>query len=372
MVILAVGAALVIATLLGPITDLIARHDVSALTQTQRIAHLQQARETARTQLLTLGAGIFAAAALLFTALNFTLARQGQVTTRYTDAISQLGSENLDVRIGGIYALERIARDSARDHSTILEVLAAFIREHSHEQWPPLEPGGEKQKRSTRPDIQAALSVIGRRDIRREFHYNMTRIDLIGADLTGVKFYGNLWMALLSDVNFTDADLGTSSFVHATLARAKFIGANLFGSNLQGAILDDAHFNGASIASADLSGARLNDTDFTDAVLTHAHLGKAGGRGANFTGADLRNADLREVQLESANFEGANLLQSKLSKKTILRYARLHRTWLNSKELEQADLSGAFWPKEREEPKGWGRDVHDGTLHRIVDKDNSD
>ena len=64
-------------------------------------------------------------------------------------------SDNLDVRIGGIYALERIARDSARDHSTIMEVLAAFIREHSHEQWPPPRPGSEQQKRSTRPDIQA-------------------------------------------------------------------------------------------------------------------------------------------------------------------------------------------------------------------------
>ena len=42
--------------------------------------------------------------------------RQGQITDRYTKAIDQLGSEKLDVRIGGIYALERIARDSARDH----------------------------------------------------------------------------------------------------------------------------------------------------------------------------------------------------------------------------------------------------------------
>jgi hypothetical protein len=41
------------------------------------------------------------------------------------------------VRIGGIYALERIARDSAIDHPTVMEVLAAFIREHSQEQWHP-------------------------------------------------------------------------------------------------------------------------------------------------------------------------------------------------------------------------------------------
>jgi hypothetical protein len=33
------------------------------------------------------------------------------VTDRYTKAIEQLGSDRLDVRIGGIYALERVARD---------------------------------------------------------------------------------------------------------------------------------------------------------------------------------------------------------------------------------------------------------------------
>jgi len=50
------------------------------------------------------------------------LSEQGQVTDRYTKAIEQLGSDKLDVRIGGIYALERVARDSARDHPTIMEV----------------------------------------------------------------------------------------------------------------------------------------------------------------------------------------------------------------------------------------------------------
>jgi hypothetical protein len=51
------------------------------------------------------------------------------VTARYTKAIEQLGSGKLDVRIGGIYALERIAHNSPQDQPAVLEVLAAFIRE---------------------------------------------------------------------------------------------------------------------------------------------------------------------------------------------------------------------------------------------------
>ena len=129
--------------------------------------------------MLTLGAGLLAAGALLFTAGNFTLSREGQVTNRYTKAIEQLGSDKLDVRIGGIYALERVARDSARDHPIVIEVLAAFIREHSREQWPPPDPGGREQEGWTRPDIQAAVTVIGRRYAKRD----MERINLYGAYL---------------------------------------------------------------------------------------------------------------------------------------------------------------------------------------------
>ena len=95
------------------------------------------------------------------------LTEQGQVTDRYTKAIEQLGSDKLDVRIGGIYALERVARDSARDHPTVMEVLTAFIREHSREQWPVIATvqHGEKM---TRPDVQAAVTVVGRRDAKHD------------------------------------------------------------------------------------------------------------------------------------------------------------------------------------------------------------
>src|SRR5271169_4510831 len=58
--------------------------------------------------------------------------RAGQLADRYTKAIEQLGSYTVDIPIGGIYALERIARDSPEDyHATVMEVLAACIRENS-------------------------------------------------------------------------------------------------------------------------------------------------------------------------------------------------------------------------------------------------
>jgi hypothetical protein len=100
----------VVWVLFVPAADWLAHHDVGSA----KGAPLRTARDAARGRLLTLAAGLFALGALVYTARNFTLSREGQVTDRYTKAIEQLGSDKLDVRIGGIYALERVARDSAK------------------------------------------------------------------------------------------------------------------------------------------------------------------------------------------------------------------------------------------------------------------
>ena len=75
---------------------------------------------------------------------NLRLAREGQITERFTRAIDQLGAtdeannKKLEIRLGGIYALERIAGDSlamedspGRDYSTVMEVLTAYVRENT-------------------------------------------------------------------------------------------------------------------------------------------------------------------------------------------------------------------------------------------------
>lgn len=50
------------------------------------------------------------------------LAERGQVTERFTKAIDQLGSDKLDVRLGGIYGLERLMRDSPNDRRNIVDL----------------------------------------------------------------------------------------------------------------------------------------------------------------------------------------------------------------------------------------------------------
>src|SRR5215213_1900690 len=100
------------------------------------------------------------------------LTEQGQITERFTRAIDQLGATDettgkprLEIRLGGIYALERIAWDSPeRDYSTVMEVLTAYVRENAstsneattEPEEAPLEP------RPPTADIQAILDVLRR------------------------------------------------------------------------------------------------------------------------------------------------------------------------------------------------------------------
>lgn len=167
-----------------------------ALTPVQR----ESAIDAIRGRLLQLGAGLVIAGGLIYTGLTFRLNREGQVTDRYTKAIGQLGHESLDVRLGAIYALERIMIDSERDHPTIVEVLAAYVREHA-----PLRDKATSDDQEQSPqaeaspkldtDVQAALTVLGRRPAGRA---ERGELDLQSTYLAG---------AILSDSDLSDADL---------------------------------------------------------------------------------------------------------------------------------------------------------------------
>jgi len=253
-----------------PLADWLARQDVGSAGGPLH----ETAVDNARARLLTLAAGLFAAGALVYTARNFTLSRrtfelteQGQVTDRYTKAIEQLGSDKLSVRIGGIYALERVVRDSARDHPTVMEVLTAFIREGPKE---PSDPGDVLEIPA---DVQAAVTVVARRDAKRDIR----QIDLYGANLRAAELPG--------------ATLAGASITFATLAAANLTAADLAGANLGGTDLRAAQLAGANLASANLRSADLRTADLTGADLTSATLTDADLRGT-LTGADLRGADL--------------------------------------------------------------------------------
>jgi hypothetical protein len=246
----------------------------------------EQLQENARATMLQAIAGALLVAGVIATWRQVHISREGQITERFSRAVDHLGSDNPDVRLGGIYTLERIAKDSPADRRTVQSVLGAFVRNHAP--WPvgatdaSEHPTAEVDERVPRlqyraPDVQAAIGVLGRRlPYPDPVELYLARTDLRGAFLDGAR-------------------LSNTSFRHSNLARAVMRGVDLRGSDLQYADLRQAWMDRAQLMGADLSHAYLQGANLNGAVLVNAKV----------IGAELRGVSLHDARLEGADLQDA-------------------------------------------------------------------
>jgi hypothetical protein len=249
-----------------------------------------------RSTIAQLLGGAFLLSGLYFTWQNVLVAREGKITDRFSKAIEHLADKDrITVRLGGIYALERIARDSRRDHLTVMEVLTAFVRENARydadrdrEEREKARPDDllglkrHKAERERKPaaDIQAVITVLGRRQWRET---EAGRLNLTQADLRGGTLSGH--------------------FEHALLQQANLDRARLFGSHLAEAVLMDAILRDAFLVNVDLTKATLLQANLQSATFQDCNL-----EGASLVGADLQQAVFHgKNRLAGAELQGANL-----------------------------------------------------------------
>jgi hypothetical protein len=221
------------------------------------------------------------------------VAREGQVTERFTRAVEQLGRrDSLDVRLGGIYALARLARDSTVDEPTIVEILAAFVRERIP--WPPRhpeQPPADATIDESFPDFEARAA-----DIDAALRVLTEQLDLFGEDAPDLSST-DLRGAILVGANLEDALLGDANLQHASLAFANLDGALLVAADLRGADLFRANLQGATLIDANLQGVELDEVDLRDALLHGVNL-----QDAKLTGAGLRGAEASKTTIWPEGF----------------------------------------------------------------------
>lgn len=197
------------------------------------------------------------------------VAGQEQAGERFGRALDQLGSEQLDVRLGGIYGLERIAARApgaaaaaaggayrppgsgdppsvfwgSQDRAQVFEILSAYVRTTSHR--PPIGPGGaDATLQTSQPDVNAAVTVLARRTVLE----GDPPLDLSGSLLPSAR----LGWARLARADLRGADVRGTSLQHADLSEAHLEQSLLCGTQFQGADLRGAHLAGAR-ASVDTS-----------------------------------------------------------------------------------------------------------------------
>jgi uncharacterized protein YjbI with pentapeptide repeats len=238
-------------------------------------------------------------------------ATERRITELYTKAVEQLGNDKAPVRLGGLYALERLAQDNPAQRQTIVNVICAYLRmpfapEAPGEPRDPLdagaleepETGGKparmsdtwQQERQVRLTAQRILADHLRIDwfegqpapgpVGPEFWPEM-RLDLTGATLIDLNFYRVVaadarfaGATFIGTAQFYEATFGGSSFQaakftreaafsrasfkgHADFSKAAFAGKSWFS---QAAFGRDANFNDATFAGD----AMFYGTYFTD------------------------------------------------------------------------------------------------------------
>ncbi|BDI18618.1 hypothetical protein ANSO36C_44200 [Nostoc cf. commune SO-36] len=189
-------------------------------------------------------------------------------------ASQQLGHNTIESSLAIISELEQIAQSYPQYHWIIIDILATFVRENAL--CIPQEKVTNNLSAKLRVDIQAALTVIARRDANKDpegEQLDLSYTDMRGANLNGA----NLKQTNLYQANLAGANLKEANLAGAILSAANLEGANLHLANLEGAILSAANLERANLCAANLHRASLylaalHISTLNDAILDGANL----------------------------------------------------------------------------------------------------
>ena len=170
-------------------------------------------------------------------------AQQSLLNERYERRAEMLGSDVLSVRLGGIYALQRLAQSTRSSTTSKYWGCCAPSCDNPKEdegyQRMLAEKNADPKTFSfLREDVQAVMDWIGSR--------------------------GEAQIAIEKDAKF-ELDLKGADLVHGQFINANLSGAMLQGSNLSHANISATDLSGAYVNHAILKGAELTDVDLTGA-----------------------------------------------------------------------------------------------------------
>ena len=231
-------------------------------------------------------------------------ATQRRVTDLFTKAVDLLGSDKAAVRLGGLYALERLAQDNAGQRQTVVAVVCAYLRMSDENGAEPdqddADPGAATHENP--PNHEDEVRRSAQRLLTRHLnadtpdsYWPEVRLDLAGTRLVDFDASG----CTLVDADFTGARLtGTTRLAGArtegrlTLSRASFQKAIFEGLTTAGdLILDDVVFGG-------------------EATFDRAQFGgEISAKRASFASASFDEAVFHKtVTFDRATFDGHHLV----------------------------------------------------------------
>ncbi|MGV9383518.1 pentapeptide repeat-containing protein [Nonomuraea sp. NPDC003707] len=298
--------------------------DVDKLDIDKQVSTRIEAVRTA----LAAGAGVGAAVTLLLAVrrqrhLELTAAHtthdaaERRVTELYTKAVEQLGNDQAPVRLGGLYALERLAQDTPALRQTIVDVICAYLRMPYT-----LPPDELPSAESAVPRVAiAGVSAPAGRDPHEERQVRLTAQRILAAHLRYDPTAPRRWWRPRGapnpghwdgiNLDLTGATLIRFELIHCRAREVSFGGATFTGSARFGGatFTGTARFVGATFtSSASFGGVTFGGAaEFHEATFSPIMFGKATFTGsAGFLGATFASTALfQEATFTSApGFQG--------------------------------------------------------------------
>lgn len=257
---------------------------------------------------------------------QYQIAQDSQVTDRYFRAVSMLGSEQVDLRIGAMDELLEISNEPGPAYSSVdfyksrvVRLLTTFADTHSRNV-PCLAPDVP----SIEFDVQKAVETVGNfgflpKEIVPENDdpdYATWDPRLFSRSVAGGA--SHCWKGIrlsnigFSDISFQNIAMPEALLTYTFLSNVDLNNNFLSGITVRGGHLTDSHLDAAIINdSTFVSGhdgearVALNGTSFFDARLCDSTI-EADIMGVDFRKARLFGADLSQASsISSANFTGA-------------------------------------------------------------------
>lgn len=197
------------------------------------------------------------------------ISEEGLVTDRFANAVGQLTSVRAaapstdcaqseanpdhNVRLAGLYALERLSQNYPSIHSAVLNTMCSYVTDCvpaqlAEDQKYIQKTTNDDEARELRPDIYMAIVILGRRAtrLRQVYEREGARCSLVGSHLEFADFDG----ANFSHSNLSYCNLSRSRFRDANLEEAYLTGSIFYRSDLKG-----CNLKRATLLLTDLSGA---------------------------------------------------------------------------------------------------------------------
>ena len=202
---------------------------------------------------------------------------QGLRNERYQKGAEMLGNERLSVRLGGIYALQRLAEEHPEEyHIQIMRLFSAFVRNPTKDEEHLLQVSMKTGTATIREDVQAVMEAFGKRNQKALEIESKEKvlINLEGAYLHNWKYVITGDEINLFGVHLPDANLSYATLWSVQLSNAILSNAILFKTMFWDSKLCSANMHGADMSEAIFG---CSDTFLYDADLSGANLSKATG-----------------------------------------------------------------------------------------------